>query len=235
MKSIQQQARRAGLLYFLLALVAPFGLLYVPGRILVSGNATATADNLRSLGWMLRLGMASELIHQALAIFLLLALYRLFKPVHEEWAKLLVCLGALLSVPIMFVNSLNQIAALTLVSGADFLKVFDVAQLDALAFLFLRLHGKGIDVASIFWGLWLFPFGLLVIRSRFIPRWLGYLLMIAGTGYLAAAVGNLIVPQWLPVLGPISLPLEMAEVPIIFWLLIWGARPQARDVTTAAG
>ena len=233
MKSIQQQARRAGLLYFVLALVAPFGLLYVPGRILVPGNAAATADNLRSLGWMLRLGMASELIHQALAIFLLLALYRLFKPVHEEWAKLLVCLGALLSVPIMFANSLNQIAALTLVSGADFLKVFDVAQLDAFAFLFLRLHGKGIDVASIFWGLWLFPFGLLVIRSRFIPRWLGYLLLIAGTGYLAAAVGNLIVPQWLPVLGPIALPLEMAEVPIIFWLLIWGARPQARNVTAA--
>ncbi|MGE0640809.1 MAG: DUF4386 domain-containing protein [Thermoanaerobaculia bacterium] len=233
MRTIQQQARHAGRLYFLLALIAPFGLLYVPGRILVAGDATATGSNLRALGGMVRLGMASELVHQALAIFLLLALYELFKPVHEGWAKLLVCLGALLSVPVMFVNSLNQIAALTLVSGADYLKVFDTAQLDALAYLFLRLHGKGIDVASIFWGLWLFPFGLLVLRSRFIPRLFGYLLLVAGTGYLAAAAANLIVPQWLPVIGPLALPLEMGEVPIIFWLLLRGAKPQPQVAAIA--
>lgn len=78
-------------------------------------------------------------------------------------------LGALVSVPIMFLNVLSEIAALILVSGADFLSVFDKPELDALALLSLRLHGQGIIIASIFWGLWLFPFGILVIRSRFIP------------------------------------------------------------------
>jgi hypothetical protein len=137
-----------------------------------------------------------------------------------------VILGALVSVPIMFVNVLNEIAALVLVSGADFLSVFEKPELDALAYVFLRLHGQGITVASIFWGLWLFPFGILVIRSGFIPRVFGYLLMIAGTAYLASAFATLVVPRYAELIGKIALPLEVLEVPIIFWLLIWGARPR---------
>jgi len=158
--STQQQARVAGVLYLLIALSAPIGLLYVPGKLIVPGNATATADNIRSSEWLLRIGMASELNHQVIAVFLVLALYRLLRAVNEIHAKQMVILGALVSVPIMFVNVLNEIAALVLVSGADFLSVFEKPQLDALAYLFLRLHGQGITVASIFWGLWLFPFGM---------------------------------------------------------------------------
>lgn len=149
-RSTRQQARKAGFLYLLLALSAPIGLLYVPGKLIVYGNATATADNIRASEGLLRIGIASELIHQTIAVFLVLALYRLFKPVDEALAKQVVILGALLSVPIMFVNVLNDIAALVLVSGADFLRVFDKNQLDALAYLFLRLHSQGIIVASIF-------------------------------------------------------------------------------------
>ena len=185
MRSTKQQARLAGLLYFILGLIAPIGLMYVPTKLIVTGNATATADNIRASEWLLRVGIASELIHQALAIFLVLALYTLFKPVDEMLAKQVVILGALVSVPIMFVNVLNEIAAQILVSGADFLSVFEKPELDALAYLFVRLHSRGITVASVFWGLWLFPFGMLVIRSGFIPRLLGYLLMLAGTGYVA--------------------------------------------------
>lgn len=168
-KSTRQQARRAGLLYVILALIAPIGLLYVPGKLVVSGNATATADNIRASEGLLRIGIASELVHQAIAVFLVLALYRLFEPVDENLARQVVILGALVSVPIMFVNVLNDVAALVLVSGADFLSVFEKPQLDALAYLFLRLHDQGITVASVFWGLWLLPFALLVIRSGFIP------------------------------------------------------------------
>ncbi len=232
MSTIKRQARVAGFLYFLMMLTAPIALLYVPGEIIVSGDATATADNLRASGGLMRLGIASELLPQILVIFLVLALYRLFRPVSEALARQVVVLGALISVPIMFVNVLNNIAALTLVSGADFLSVFEQPQLDALAYLFLRLHGQGVIVASIFWGLWLFPFGLLVIRSGFIPRVLGYLLMVAGVAYLASAFATLIVPQYAPLVGQIALPLEVAEVPIIFWLLIWGARTPPADAST---
>ena len=123
MSSTKQQARAAGLLYLLVALTAPFGLMYVPAKVMVSGNATATADNLRSSEGLVRLGIASELIHQIIAVFLVLALYRLFKAVNEAHAKQLVILGALVSVPIVFVNVLNEIAALVLVSNAGFLSV----------------------------------------------------------------------------------------------------------------
>lgn len=229
MKSTRQQARSAGLLYVILALIAPIGLLYVPGKLFVSGNATATADNIRASEGLLRIGIASELVHQAIAVFLVLALYRLFKPVDENLARQLVILGALVSVPIMFVNVLNHVAALILVGGADFLSVFEKPELDALAYLFVRLHEYGITVASIFWGLWLFPFGLLVIRSGFIPRVLGYLLMVAGTAYVIAAFATLVVPKYGPVVSKVALPFEVAELPIIFWLAIWGAKPRPAD------
>lgn len=233
MRSTQQQARFAGFLYLLLALSAPIGLMYVPGKLIVSGNATATADNIRASEWLLRVGIASELIHQVIGLFLVLALYHLFKGVNEIHAKQMVIFGGLVSVPIMFVNVLNDVAALVLVSGADFLSVFAKAELDALAYLFLRLHGQGITVASVFWGLWLFPFGMLVIRSRFIPRVFGVLLMIAGVAYLASAFATLVLPQFAPLVSRVALPLEVAELPIVFWLLIWGAKTRPTDARAA--
>jgi hypothetical protein len=232
MDHTKKTARTAGLLYFLIAITAPVGLVYVPGALLVAGDATATANRIRASAWLLRLGIASELFHQVIGIFLVLVLYRLFKAVDEHQATLLVILGALVSVPIVFVNVLNDVAALVLVGGATFLSVFDARQLDALAYLFVRLHSQGIIVASIFWGLWLFPFGILVMRSGFIPRALGALLLVAGCAYVATAGASLLLPQYAPVVNQIALVLEAGELPIIFWLLIWGARPQKPAAAT---
>ncbi len=224
MRSTRQQARAAGLLYLLMGLTAPLGLLYVPAKIMVSGDATATADNIRNAGGLVRAGIASELFHQILAVFLVLALYELFKGVNERRARQVVILGALLSVPIMFLNVVNDLAALVLVSGADFLSVFDKGQLDALAYLFAHLHAQGVTVASIFWGLWLFPFGMLVIASGFIPRAFGILLILAGIGYLLNSFAGLIVPLHAPLVSQLTGPLAFCELPIIFYLAIWGAR-----------
>ena len=229
MNSTKKQARVAGLLYLLAAIPAPIGLMYVPGKLIVSGDATATADRIRASESLVRLGIASELFHQTLAIFLVLALYRLFKAVNETLARQVVILGALVSVPIMFVNVLNEIAALVLVSDAGFLSVFDKHQLDALAYLFFDLHSQGINVAAVFWGLWLFPFGLLVIRSGFIPRPLGVLLIIAGFGYLASSFTSLILPQHEKLVGQITMVFNFGELPIMFYLLIWGARVPPSD------
>jgi uncharacterized protein DUF4386 len=233
-RSTQQQARTAGMLYLLVALSAPFGLLYVPSKLVEPGNATTTADNIRASELLLRIGIASELVHQVIAVFLVLALYRLFKPVNEALAKQVVVLGALLSVPIVFVNVLNYVATLILVSGADFLSVFEKPQLDALAYLFVRVHEHGITVASIFWGLWLFPFGMLVIRCGFIPRALGVLLLAAGAGYLANSFTALVLPQYSQAVSQVVGPLQFGELAIIFWLLIWGARvPTAAAQSTS--
>jgi hypothetical protein len=225
-RQTRKDARVAGVLYLLIAVIAPIGLMYVPGALIVTGNAAATADRLRASEWLLRLGIASELFHQIIGIFLMLALYRVFKAVDEHLTWLMVILGMLLSLPIVFVNVLNEIAALLLAGGAKFLSVFDQSQRDALAYLFIRLHGQGLQVAAIFWGLWLFPFGMLVIRSRFIPRTFGVLLMVAGCAYLASSFTSLLLPQYANPVGQVAGILEGAEVPIIFWLLIWGAKAQ---------
>jgi hypothetical protein len=225
----KKRARVAGILYFLGGITAPFSLIYVPTKLIVTGDATATADRIRASGNLLRLGIASELISSIIFIFVVLALYRLLKGVNETHAVAMVTLF-LVSVPISLVNVLNEVAALVLVSGASFLSVFDKGQLDALAYLFLRLHSQGIFVAAIFWGLWLFPFGLLVIRSGFIPRVLGVLLMIAGFAYPISSLTSLLLPQYARVVNQFAMILEFGELPVIFWLLIWGAKAQAPEV-----
>lgn len=223
MEAPRKQARLAGLLYTLVAVTAPIGLIYVPGKLYVSGDAAATAERLRQAEPLMRLGMASELFHQTVEVFLVLALYALFKPVSKPLARQLAVMG-LLPIPIVFANVLNEVAALMLAKGEAFLQVIDRVQLDALAFFFLRLHGKGLQVAGVFWGLWLIPFGLLVIRCGFIPRLLGWLLLLAGLGYVLDATAVLILPQFISPLGDIASVLQMGELPIILWLLIWGAR-----------
>jgi hypothetical protein len=225
MSSIRRQARFAGLLYLLACIPAPFCLLYVPSVLFVPGDATATADHIRASEGLLRLGMACEFINAAAFIFAVLALYRLFKGVDEPVARAMVILFVV-SVPISFLNVLNDIGALILAHGASFLSVFDKGQRDALAHLFLRLHSQGLHVSAIFWGLWLFPFGMLVIRSGFIPRVLGVVLMIAGIGYVANSLTFLILPQYARLVGPVAPILEFGEAPMILWLLIRGARDQ---------
>jgi hypothetical protein len=223
MDSTRKQARIAGLLYVLIAVTAPVGLIYVPGKLFVIGDATATADHVRASESLLRMGMASELFHQTIEVFLVLVLYGLFKPVNKSLARQLAILG-LVPIPIVFLNVLNEIAALILVSGANFLAVFGKPQLDALAMFFVRLHGQGIQVAAIFWGLWLFPFGLLVMRCGFIPKALGVLIMIAGLGYVLDSFTSLILPHYSSTVGDVASILELGELPIILWLLIWGAK-----------
>lgn len=229
MDSTRRTARFAGLLYLLSSIPGAFSLLYVPSKIIVEGDATATAERIRASGTLLRLGMGTELASMTVFIFMALVLYRLFKPTSDRHALAMLVL-ILLSMPIVFLNVLNEVAALDLAGGggaaARSLSVVDQRERDALAYLFMNLHAQTYSVAQVFWGLWLFPFGICVMRSGFIPRILGILLFIAGAGYVAASAGDLVFPQSAEAIGRVTKILTLAELPIIFWLLIWGARPQ---------
>ena len=233
MRTTKQQARHAGLLYFILGITAPIGLEFVPGKLLVAGDATATSAHLRTFELLWRIGLASELFHQIVVVYLVLALFRLFKPVNESLAWQVVIFGALVSVPIMFINVVNGLAALMLASPPPFLAVIEPRQLDALSYLFVRMHSLGIEVASIFWGIWLFPFGALVMRCGFMPRWLGWSMWVAGVAYLAAATAQILAPQIAHAVGQVAGILEFGELPIIFWLLIWGAREPTASAAPA--
>jgi hypothetical protein len=229
-ETIKKNARVAGLLYLLSGIPAVFSYQYVPGALIVRANAAATAERVTTSAWLLRLGIASELISSILFIFLVLALYRLFKGGDGRLASLMVIL-VLVSVPISFVNVLSEIAALMLLSRADVLSAFEKPQLDALASMFLGLHGQGLVVASIFWGLWLLPLAVLVMRSGFAPRVIGVLLIPAGLAYVTASSTSILLPQFSSIVSSLAPILEgLGEVPLLLWLLFRGFRatPLAR-------
>jgi Domain of unknown function (DUF4386) len=227
MNSIKKQARFAAILYFLNALPAPFALLYVPSVLIVRGNATATANNVRDSETLLRLGMAGELFSSTVVIFAVLAFYSLFKAVSGKHARAMLVL-MLISVPISYLNVLNDLAALTFARGPEFLAVFDQSQRDALTLFFLRLHSQGFILAQIFWGLWLFPFGILIMRSGFIPRFLGISVIVAGCGYVISSCAILFLPRYAPTISQFAMILEIGELPLI-WMLIWGAKDLKPD------
>lgn len=225
MNETKKQARIAGLLYLLASIPAPFALIYVPSKLIVLGDATATADHIRASETLLRLGIGCDLTGSIIFIFVVLALYRLFKPVSEGYAVAMATL-LLISMPISFVSVTNELGALIVVNGGNILAGFDQHQLDSFVYLLFRLRNQGIIIAQIFWGLWLFPFGVLVIRSGFIPRFIGYLLFIAGCGYVADSFTAILLPADRDVVGQVAGIFEFAELSIILWLLIWGAKEQ---------
>jgi hypothetical protein len=228
MSSTKNPGRFAGLLYLLTSIVGFFAMGYVPGKLIVHGNAAATANNIAASETLFRLGIAGELIGMAGFIFVALALYDLLKEVNRRHASLMVTL-IVVSIPIAFLNELNSIAALVLVRGADFLSIFEKPQRDALAMLFLNLHHYGFVLAEIFWGLWLFPLGLLVYRSRFLPRFLGVWLALAGFAWVILSLTGVLLPQYLDKVDTISQPALFGEVALMLWLVIKGARPPALD------
>jgi hypothetical protein len=226
--TLSKNARVAGLLYLVGSLFGIVRLIYVPSKLFVYGNATATANNIAEHELLFRLGIVSYLLCAALWIFVTLALYRLFKGVNQALAVLMVILGSLMVTPIFFVNTVNDAAALLFVRGGGYLSVFDKPQRDAFARLFLDLHHQ-LDLANeIFWGLWLIPYGLLVYRSRFLPRILGVWLIIACFGYLALSFTGFLLPAYEDQVNNITQPILVGELATMLWLLIMGTTEKPR-------
>jgi hypothetical protein len=224
MSSKKNPGRFVGLLYVLVSIPGAFALVYVPSKLIVDGNATVTASNIAASETLFRAGIACNLISQILFMWVALALYDLLKGVNQRHASLMLGL-IVVSIPIALLNELNAIAALVLVRGADFLSTFEKPKRDALAMLFLNLHDHGFVVAEIFWGLWLFPLGLLVYRSGFLPRFLGVLLILDCFRYVVDSFTSILLPQYADIVSRWMKPFSFGELLFMFWLLIMGAKP----------
>lgn len=233
MNATRNPGRFAGLLYVLISIVGFFAMGYVPDKMIVHGNAAATASNIAAHEMLFRFGIAGELIGQSGFIFVALALYDLLRGVNRRHASVMVIL-IMLSIPIAFLNELNSFAALVLVRGPEFLSVFDKPQRDALAMLFLNLHGRGFVVAEIFWGLWLFPLALLVYKSRFLPRFLGVWLALAGCAWVILSLTSVLLPQYQDKVYVYSQPAIVGEIAFMLWLLIGGAKPEAPEAAASS-
>jgi hypothetical protein len=216
-------ARRAGWWYLAHGLPAPFAYLVLPKLLLVPGDAAASVERVRAHEDLLRAGVVGELLSATLLVFGTVAFYRLFRAVDEGIARLLAAM-MLASVPISFVNSIFNLAPLVLTADPAIASALGPGETAAQVVLFLRLHGYGLFVNQVLWGLWLFPLGILVLRSGFIPRLLGYPLFVAGAGYLLHTLTMLLLPPALRWIGQRAQLLGLGELPAFLFLQIWGAR-----------
>lgn len=231
MNSTKKTARLAGLLYFLTAVTGGFGLLYIRSNVIVTGDAAATAGNIVASEFLFRAAIVSNLFSQVFMFFFGLTLYYLFKKVDKVLATVLLT-SIMMTVAIAVVNALNNFGALLVLSQADFLKAFTPEQLNAMAMIFLRLNNSfGQGLLEIFWTPYFFSFGLLIIKSKYMPKILGILLMIMSVCYAINVFEKFLLPQFHPVLFTrLAMTVgALGGIPTILWLLIKGAKVQPLD------
>jgi hypothetical protein len=221
----KKTARIAGFLY--LSYIVVTAIANVVGRkgIIVDGDSAATAANILAKGMAFRIGFVSDILAGILFLLSAWALYALLKPVNKNIALLflLVNLGG---VAVQCINMLNLFSAALLLNGADYLKVFQAGQLQALAMFFLDLYKNGFMIAQFFFGVWLFPLGYLVFKSGYLPKALGIVLMVECFGWLMYPFQFFLFPGFVE-LTYLSFAVGfIGEFSLTLWLLIMGAKEQ---------
>jgi hypothetical protein len=222
MTSLKRTSRIAGLWYLGFTL-GPFYLLYVPSRTIVHDDAAATAALMLAHETLFRWGLFAETLGTVIFICLSLALYRLFEEVDRHRARQLVAL-VLVSAALSLVTVVFNAAALLVFRGGSGLNGFDAHARETIGMLLLRLHGQANGINQTFWGLWLFPFGWLIVRSRFLPRWLGYWILLDGLAWLTVGITWFFAPDYTQTLFRYLQPVFAAELVAMLWLLIVGAK-----------
>ena len=225
-------ARVGGVLYLVIIVLGALGEGVVRGSIVVSGNASATAANLKSMEWLWRLGVAGEVVLLACATALAVILYVLLRGVGPSLALAAVCFN-LVCITIEGVAAVSLAAALHPLGSAPYANAFTPEQINAMAMLSIRSHTTGFGIALVFFGVECLILGYLIHRSGFMPRTIGVLMGIAGVCYLINSFALLLSPPLSSRLFPaILMPSLVAEVSFALWLLVrgvnvqkWGPRP----------
>ena len=215
----------AGFLYLIYIVTTIVADVFGRSPLIVYGDAAATAQNIMAAEWQFRIGITGDLVSAVFFLLAAWALYVLLKSVNKDLALLFLLLN-LGGVAVYSINLLNQFAAVLLLSGADYLKVFQADQLQSLAMFFLNLHHNGYWIAQIFFGAWLFPLGYLVYKSGFLPRILGIVMMIHFVGWTMTSLQFFLFPGFTAITY-VTYPLGfISEFGLTLWLLIMGAKDQ---------
>ncbi len=226
MNSLNKTARMAGLVYLLYIVVTILADVFGRSKLVVFGDAGATAANITASTGTFRLSFVGDLV--SIVLFLLAAwgLYVLLNPVNPGIALSFVLLNAA-GTAVYAIDLLNQLAALLLLSGANYLQAFQPEQLKALAMFFLILYKNGYWIAQIFFAAWLLPLGYLVFKSGFLPKILGIIMMIHFVGWLATFFQFFLFPGFAAITY-VTYPLGLiSELGLTLWLLIMGAKERA--------
>jgi len=226
MNTNKKTARMAGFLYLIYMVITIVADKLARSPLIVLGDAATTARNIMASAWQFRIGFVSDLVGAVLFLLTAWALYVLLKPVNKNLALLFLLLN-LGGVAVWCFSDLFLIASQLLVSGADYLKVFQADQLQALSMLSLYIYKNGFwGIAQIFFSAWLFPLGYLVFKSGFLPRILGVVLMVECFCWLMYPIqffffpGNVVLTYLSSAAGFIG------EFSLMLWLLIMGAKEQ---------
>ena len=221
MNSIQKNARITGVLYLLIAVLAAFVHFYVPGKLIVSGDAATTASNIVASQGLFRMSIAVELVILLSEIVVSVLLYVLLKPVNKTLA-LVAAVSRLAMTAIHGVNLLNHFIVMLLLGGAGYLTVFQPDQLNALVTLFLNSYSYGYTIGIVFFTLHTFTLAYLIFKSGYFPKILGILFMLAAFGYLIDTFSHVLIPNYQTGPAYLALPIAIAEIAFPLWLLIKG-------------
>ena len=182
MNSTKKTARVAGLLWLLTAVTAGFALIYVRPKLIVFGDPAATASNIIAFESLFRAAIAGYILSQIFALFFGLTIFRLFKGVHKTLATVFLT-SLLVSAGVGVVNSFNNLGALVVLTNPVYLKAFAPEQINGLAMIFLRVNNFGIGLMELFTALYMISFGLLILRSGYLPRVLGILIIVGACAF----------------------------------------------------
>ena len=213
----------AGSAWLIIIILGIFAEFFIRMQLIVPGDAATTANNIMASELLFRIAIASDLIMLTFDVVVVLALYVLLKQVNNSLA-LLAAFFRLVMAAILGINLLNLFFVLLLLSGADYLIVFDTDQLHALVLVFLNAHSHGYDIALVFFGLHLLVLGYLVFKSGYLPKILGVLLIFASLGYLIDSFANLFLPNDETIISLIAIFLILiavvAELSLSLWLIL---------------
>ena len=223
MRLISNPGRVAGLWYLLLILLGPLRLIYIPNKLFVAGDATVTVNNIAAHEWLFRLGIADDLVVALVLVFLTVAFYQLFAATDRYLAVLIVVFGGIMPGVLYLTGAALDLGVISLVHGVPFLATFAAPQQHALAMFLLKLHGLQNTSAETLWGAWMLPLGLLVWRSRLLPRFLGVWVVLGGVAYLVMSFTGVLAPQYSGRAFTLAQPFTFAEIGLTLWLLIRGS------------
>ena len=226
MKSIQQTARFAGVLYLVITVAAMVAHFYMPSQIIIPEDAAATVNNIKGSAALFRLGgVGSELVILLSELILAIVLYVLLKPVNKT-LSLIAAVSRLIMTTIHGFNLINYFFVLILVSGAGFLSAFDAGQINSLVMLFLEAHNYGFTIGIAFLTIHVFVLGYLIFKSGYFPKILGVLFIAAGAGYLIDSFALLLSASYKTTPGIIAATIAIAEIAFPLWLLIKGVKKE---------
>ena len=219
--SPQVYARIGGVLYLIIIVIGFCGEFFLRNKLVVSGDVTATANNIMASESLWRAQIAGDLIVLVCAVALTLILYVLLRPVNKNLALLAVFFN-IVEFPIEAASKLCLFAALFLSGNADYLKAFEPHQLHALVKISLKLHDYGFGIDLVFFGFACLIYGCLLFRSGYFPRTLGVLMAIAGLSYLTNSFTLILAPTYAATVLPILVLALIGESSLCLWLMVKG-------------